>query len=177
MLRAWLWLAICVDAVSTCLYLFLPAGTVVYFGGVASPTATFWCTTAATGDSVSALWCLSALRANSARELRDAARGLLLFSVVHLGAFVHGHYFIERLTGGASYAGAMLAGMALGTWFGFLRPVQVPGAEAGAGRAGAGRGAMRAADRDAQPLLRSPRMSAADALPARRIASPRAGSH
>ena len=26
-LRAWLWLAICVDVVSSCLYLFLPAGS------------------------------------------------------------------------------------------------------------------------------------------------------
>ena len=126
-LRAWLWLAICVDVVSSCLYLFLPAGTVLYFRGTASPTATFWCTTAATGDSVSALWCFSALRGNTTRELRDAARGLLLFAVVHLGAFVHGHYFIEPIAdSGVPYVFALLVGVALGTWFGFYGPVQVP---------------------------------------------------
>ena len=126
-LRAWLWLVICVDVVSSCLYLFLPAGTVLYFRGTASPTATFWCTTAATGDSVSALWCFCALRGNTTRELRDAARGLLLFSVVHMGAFVHGHYFIEPIAdSGGPFVFALLAGVALGSWFGFYRPVQVP---------------------------------------------------
>ena len=125
-LHTWLWLAICVDVVSSCLYLFLPAGTVLYFRGTASPTATFWCPPAATGDSVNALWCFSALRGNTTRELSDAAQGLLLFAVVHMGAFVHGHYFIEPIAdSGSTYVFALLTGVTLGSWFAFYHPVQV----------------------------------------------------
>jgi hypothetical protein len=162
-LRAWLWLAVAVNVASSCLYLFVPAGTVAYFGGAPTPTATFWCTTAAMGDAVSALWCYTALRANTACALRDAARGLLLFALVHMGAFVRGNYLIEPLTGGASYVVALLAGVALGSWFGFYRPVQVPDAARGGGRH----------ESDAQQLRRTPRTSA---LPARRVASARAGT-
>jgi len=125
-LRAWLFAAIAIDAVSSCLYLFLPAGTVAYFGGVASPSATFWCSTAATGDAVSALWCATALRQHTASGYREAARGLLLFAVIHLGAFARAHYFIEpHPGGGASYIFGILFGCVFGWWFGFYRTLVV----------------------------------------------------
>ena len=125
-LRAWLFAAIAIDAVSSCLYLFLPAGTVAYFGGVATPSATFWCSTAATGDAVSALWCATALRRHTASGYREAARGLLLFAVIHLGAFARAHYFIEpHPGGGASYIFGILFGILFGWWFGFYRTLVV----------------------------------------------------
>jgi hypothetical protein len=40
--RGCLHAAIVVDVSSSCLYLLLPAGTVVFFGGVPTPSATFW---------------------------------------------------------------------------------------------------------------------------------------
>jgi hypothetical protein len=44
-----------------------------------------------------------------------------------MGAFVHGHYFIEPIAdSGGPYVFALLAGVALGSWFGFYHPVQVP---------------------------------------------------
>lgn len=44
-----------------------------------------------------------------------------------MGAFVHGHYFIEPISdSGVPYVFALLVGVALGTWFGFYGPVQVP---------------------------------------------------
>ena len=118
--------AIAVDVVSSCLYLFVPAGTVAYFGGIATPSATFWCSTAATGDAVSALWCATALRNNTPAGYRDAARGLMLFSVVHLGAFARGHFLIEpHAGGGAVYVLGVLLGLAVGGWFGFYRTLVV----------------------------------------------------
>ena len=125
--RAWLYAAIAIDVVSSCLYLFVPAGTVAYFGGVATPSATFWCSTAATGDAVSALWCATALRNNTPAGYRDAARGMLLFAVIHLGAFARGHFMIEpHPGGGASYVLGILVGVAFGYWFGFHRTLVVP---------------------------------------------------
>ena len=125
-LRAWLFAAIAIDAVSSCLYLFLPAGTVAYFGGVATPSATFWCSTAATGDAVSALWCATALRQHTASGYREAARGLLLFAVSHLGAFARAHYFIEpHPGGGVTYIFGILFGCVFGWWFGFYRTLVV----------------------------------------------------
>ena len=139
-IRAWLLLAIAIDIVSSCLYLFLPAGTVVYFGGVATPSATFWCSTAATGDAVSALWCATALQKHTASGYREAARGLLMFSLIHLGAFARAHYFIEpHPGGGAAYILGILFGCVFGGWFGFFRtlviepaPVAAPLASLGA---------------------------------------------
>ena len=44
-----------------------------------------------------------------------------------MGAFVHGHYLIEPIAdSGVPYVFALLVGVALGTWFGFYGPVQVP---------------------------------------------------
>jgi hypothetical protein len=120
--RTWLFLAITIDVVSSCLYLFLPAGTVAFFGGIATPSATFWCSTAATGDAVSALWCATALQKHTASGYREAARGLLMFSTIHLGAFARAHYFIEpHPGGGATYILGILFGCAFGWWFGFYR--------------------------------------------------------
>ena len=130
--RSLLAAAIAIDVVSSCLYLFVPAGTVTYFGGVATPSATFWCSTAATGDAVSALWCATALRNNTPAGYRDAARGLMLFSVVHLGAFARGHFLIEpHAGGGAVYVLGVLAGIAVGWWFGFYRTLVIVPSVAG----------------------------------------------
>jgi hypothetical protein len=119
-LRYWLVACIAIDAVSTCLYLFVPAGTVSFFGGVPTPSATFWCSTAATGDAVSAAWCATALRNNTPQGYRDAARGLMVFSVVHLGAFARGHFFIEAHTGGgAGYVIGLVVGLPLLWWYSF----------------------------------------------------------
>ena len=124
--QAWLLLAIAIDVVSSCLYLFLPAGTVVFFGGIATPSATFWCSTAATGDAVSALWCATALQKHTASGYREAARGLLAFSLVHLGAFARAHYFIEpHPGGGAQYILGLLLACVLGWWFGFHRTLVI----------------------------------------------------
>jgi hypothetical protein len=126
-LRYWLFGAIAIDVILSCLYLLAPAGTVAYFGGVATPSATFWCSTAATGDAVSALWCATALQRNTPTGYRDAARGLLLFAVVHLGAFARGHFLIEpHPGGGGGYVLGVLLGIALGLWFGFYRTLTVP---------------------------------------------------
>jgi hypothetical protein len=126
--RGCLLAAIVVDVSSSCLYLFLPAGTVVFFGGVPTPSAIFWCSTAATGDAVSALWCATALRRHTPSGYRDAARGLLLFTIVHLGAFARGHYAIEpHPGGGAAYVLWMLVGCLIGLWFGFYRTLVIPG--------------------------------------------------
>jgi hypothetical protein len=125
-LRLWLYLAISIDVISSCLYLFLPAGTGEYFGGIATPSATFWCSTAATGDAVSALWCATALHKHTAEGYREASRGLLLFSIIHLGAFARGHYMIEpHPGGGATYILGILFGLLFGYWFGFHRTLAI----------------------------------------------------
>lgn len=125
-LRTWLYFSIAVDVMSSCLYLFVPAGTVIFFGGIATPSATFWCSTAATGDAVSALWCATALYKNTASGYREAARGLLLFSAIHLGAFARGHYFIEpHPGGGVSYVLGVIFGFLFGWWFGFYRTLVI----------------------------------------------------
>ena len=44
-----------------------------------------------------------------------------------MGAFVHDHYFIKIITdSGGTYVFALLTAVALGSWFGFYHPVQVP---------------------------------------------------
>jgi len=126
-LRYWLFACIAIDALSTCLYLFVPAGTVAFFGGVATPSATFWCSTAATGDAVSAAWCATALCKNTPEGYREAARGLMVFSVVHLGAFARGHYFIEAHKGGGEgYVLGLVVGLPLLWWYGFRATLVVP---------------------------------------------------
>jgi hypothetical protein len=136
--RYWLVACISIDAISTCLYLFLPAGTVAFFGGVATPSATFWCSTAATGDAVSAAWCATALRNNTPAGYRDAARGLLVFSIVHLGAFARGHYLIEaHKGGGAGYVLCLIVGLPLLWWYGFHATFFVPPTAAAAAAAAA----------------------------------------
>lgn len=130
-LRAWFFLAIAIDVISSFLYLFLPADTVAFFGGTASPSATFWCTTAATGDAVSALWCATALYTHTASGYREAARGMLLFSIVHLGAFARAHYLIEPHPGGGeAYICGILVGCVLGWWFGFYRTLEIKSVQA-----------------------------------------------
>ena len=134
--RYWLFACIAIDAVSTCLYLFAPAGTVAFFGGLATPSATFWCSTAATGDAVSAAWCATALRSKTPGGYRDAARGLMVFSVVHLGAFARGHYLIESHKGGGEgYVLSLLVGLPLLWWYGFRATFLVPPSPAGPGGA------------------------------------------
>jgi hypothetical protein len=73
------------------------------------------------------MWCATALRNNTAQGYRDAARGLMVFSVVHLGAFARGQYFIEaHKEGGVGYILSLVVGMPLLWWYGFHRTLVMP---------------------------------------------------
>ena len=68
------------------------------------------------------MWCATALHKHTASGYREAARGLLMFSIIHLGAFARAHYFIEpHPGGGATYILGIIFGCAFGWWFGFYR--------------------------------------------------------
>ena len=109
---------------SSLLYLFVPDGTVKFFGGVPTPTTNTWIPVVAAGDILCAYLLFEAARTSSAEVKRLGVRGLGLYMAFHLGAFVRGHLYSEPQP---PHMLAIYASMALGTipfvlWWGVLHP-------------------------------------------------------
>jgi len=109
---------------SSLIYLFVPDGTVKFFGGIPTPTTNTWIPVVAAGDILCAYLLFEAARTSSAEVKRLGVRGLGLYMAFHLGAFVRGHLYSEPQP---LQMLAIYASMALGTvpfvlWWGVLHP-------------------------------------------------------
>jgi hypothetical protein len=94
--RIFFWLGFLAPIPSIILYVFLTEGTVEYFGGTPSPTALFWCSIAASGDSIVSAMSYSVLKYPRNMELRRSVLwGMAVYSIFHFGGFLRAHYTHE----------------------------------------------------------------------------------
>lgn len=112
---------------SSLLYLFLPDGTVIYFGGVPSPSTNTWVPIVAAGDILCAFLLFAAARSDSAEVKRLVVLSLGVYMIFHLGAFVRGHFFsgVPQPTHVlATYCAMGTLTLPIVLWWGFLHPPQ-----------------------------------------------------
>ncbi len=98
------------------LYLFVPSGTVKFFGGKPTPSAAFWCSLAAGGDILFAYLCYTAWRSKSLEVRKLVFRANAIFRIFHFGGFLFHHLFTEPHPAGygVGYAVAMTLGLLAG---------------------------------------------------------------
>lgn len=98
---------------SILLYVTVPSGTVAYFGGKPTPSASFWCSLAASGDAVVSVLCFAALRSKSLEVRKLVLRSNVVYSFFHFGAFWYHHTYTEpHPKGGYGYPVAMALSVA-----------------------------------------------------------------
>jgi hypothetical protein len=109
------------------LYVFLPSGTVEFFNGASSPTASFWCSVNGSADATISFLCFSALFTKSTDIKVLVLRAFAIYAVFHWGAFWwwsnHGDdAHPEFMTAG--YPIAIGTSLAAVIWWGWLYPPQ-----------------------------------------------------
>lgn len=98
-------------AVSVPLYLLSPDGTIASFGGKTTPTSRTWVQTVAAGDALFAYLCLEAVCGDASLDTkRMVARAVGVYTVFHMGAFIHGHVVHEPQPRGMAFPLTCLLG-------------------------------------------------------------------
>ncbi len=99
--KAFFWAGFLLPLPSICLHLFLPGGTVEYFGGNPSPVAKFWCSLTASGDAAISVICWFVLSNPKNLALRRAAlSALAIYSLLHFGLFAKAHFTVAPVPAG-----------------------------------------------------------------------------
>ena len=99
--RAFFWCGFLIPLPSICLSLFLPGGTVEYFGGNPTSTAKFWCSLTASGDIVISILCWFVLSNPKNLPLRRAVlTALAFYALLYFGMIAKAHFTVDPVPGG-----------------------------------------------------------------------------
>ena len=115
--KAYLWMGVITPIPSILMYVLMPGGTVKHFNGAVTNTSKFWCSVAASGDSVIAYLCAVALIKKSDEFDKIVVRGNFVYSIFHVGAFWYWHLHGEKHPSAVMYPlGLGVAVAALLAW-------------------------------------------------------------
>ena len=99
-----------------------PAHTIIYFGGIPTPSAELWVQALASGDAIVAYLCFAGLKA-PAQQKKLIIRANGVYTLVHMGAFLRGNYREAHPNGIGFYVVSLIVGAITTAWWGFIRPV------------------------------------------------------
>ena len=93
MMKLYFIIGIPIPFLSALLYAFQPSGTVKFFNGEPSDTASFWCSVASSADIPYAFLALNALILDSVKIKKLAIASNALYSIFHFGSFWYWHNY------------------------------------------------------------------------------------
>jgi len=109
---------------SIVLFVFFPSGTVEFFNGEPSPTASFWCSVNGSADATISFLCFAALLTKNIEIKKLVLRAFAVYAVFHWGAFLwwthHGTPHPPALASG--YPVAITISLLAMIWWGWLYP-------------------------------------------------------
>ena len=125
LLVIFLWLTMILPWFSSLLYLFVPDGTIRYFGGIPTPSGEFWVQVVASGDIVIGFLALSGLKTRNSEVLKLIFRAICVYNIFHISTFWYNHTFREPHPSGSTFyiVLSIISVIACG-WWGWWKPHQ-----------------------------------------------------